>query len=551
MSHGHAGKGGISGSRHAHEGDLKIQFGILCNAATLERWQLRCLEQLLAVADIHAVLLITPHISAPRSSPLPDCLASLPAITLTEVPVGGDHRNRDETAVEKIRSYDLDFILNFVVDSYPPKLLQVARYGVWAYHFGDWTKYRGGPPGFWEVYEGAPVSAALLVRLQPSADCVAVLREGHLRTNLLSYEGNRQQLCARFTQWPAQMCIDIRNGITDRFTEQPLVSRAAERAAPTSAQRLICKFRIAGRMAAEGWRSLFRHDHWNVARVDRPIASFLHAAHAGPIQWLPRPRNFEFQADPFGVLRDGRLVIFFEHFNYRDNRGTIATIDPARGERRAPVRIGPQAVVHLSYPYLIEAEGRLLCIPESHEAAEVALYQVERFPDQWVKVTNLLEGTPIVDATLFRHEESWWLAGSEPTDKGASCELHLWHAKAIEGPWHPHAGNPVKIDVRSARSGGTPFYEDGVLYRPAQDCSKTYGGRIIINRVLALTPTAFCETQAAIVEPDPMGPYPDGLHTLSKVGDITLIDGNRFIFSPAEFRRVFVHYLRSALKRAR
>lgn len=529
---------------------MKLRFGILCDGAAFEGWQLRCLEQLLAVAEIRAVLLITINISTPRSSPLPAQLESLATVTLPEASEGSDYQHGAEAAVENIRGYDLDFILSFVVESCPSNLLEAARYGVWAYRFGDWTRYRGGPAGFWEVYEAEPVSAALLVRLQSDADAVIVLREGHLRTNLLSYEGNRQQLHARFTQWPAQVCVDIGNGLTHRFTKQPLVSGAAPRIAPTSAQLLICKLRIAARTAGEGWRSLVRHDHWNIARVDRPISSFLRTDHAGPgpIQWLPRPKSFEFQADPFGVLREGRLIVFFEHFSYRTNRGTIATI--ANGEGRVPVKIGPQPGVHLSYPYLVEVEGRLLCIPETHEATEIALYQVERFPDRWIKVANLIEGAAIVDATLFRHEDIWWLAGSEPSAKGASCELHLWYAKAIEGPWRSHAANPVKIDIRSARPGGTPFYEDGVLYRPAQDCSRSYGGRIIINRVVTLSPTAFRETEAAIVEPDPMGPCPDGLHTLSKVGHITLIDGNRFIFSPAEFRRVFVHYVRSALQRA-
>jgi len=90
-----------------------------------------------------------------------------------------------------------------------------------------------------------------------------------------------------------------------------------------------------------------------------------------------------------------------------------------------------------------------------------------------------------------------------------------------------------------------------VLYRPAQDCSRTYGGRVIINRVLTLTPLAFRETQVATVEPDRTGRYPAGLHTLSQVGDITLIDGKRVVFSPAEFRRVLLHYLRALGGRAR
>jgi len=385
------------------------------------------------------------------------------------------------------------------------------------------------------------------VRLRHAADAVVVLREGYFRTHSYSHQANRERLLAQVTHWPAQVCIDIRNGVAGRLASSPLVTTARARGAPTRGQWVNFACRIAARAMRTGLRSLFRHDQWNIGYIDRPISSFLHSADPATVKWLVPSNRSEFQADPFGVRRDGRLTIFYEHFSYRNNRGAIAAIDPAGGTA-VTVQIGPKPAVHLSYPYLIEAEGRLLCIPESYEAAEVGIYELERFPDRWVKIANLLEGIPIVDATLFRHEGLWWLAGSEPTD---SCALNLWHATAITGPWHPHSGNPVKMDIRSSRPAGTPFYEDGALYRPAQDCSKTYGGRVVINRILTLTPTAFEESQVATVEPDPAGPYPAGLHTLSSVGDGTLLDAKRVIFSPAEFRRVFFHFLRSLTKLVR
>jgi hypothetical protein len=77
-----------------------------------------------------------------------------------------------------------------------------------------------------------------------------------------------------------------------------------------------------------------------------------------------------------------------------------------------------------------------------------------------------------------------------------------------------------------------------VLYRPAQDSSVTYGSRVVINRVVTLTTTTFREEPVAFVAPDANGPYPDGLHTLSAVGGMTLVDGKRLAFAPAEFRRV-------------
>jgi hypothetical protein len=528
---------------------LKIHFAILYDGKNLESWQSRCLEQLLAVADVRAALLIDAHGRADGLVPLPDKMTGLPTVSLIEGPAS-DRHTVSAAAIKNILDRDLDFVLCYCAEACPPELFEAARHGVWAFQLGDWTRYRGVPSGFWEVYDAEPVTAARLVRLQRDVDSVIVLREAYLRTDLLSHGRNLDQILARITRWPAQMCIDLRNGVTDRLTSRPLTSKARVRRPPTRAQLLGYRCKIILRTAGVLLRSLFRHDQWNVGRLDRPISSFLHPVPMGPIQWLKTPSRFEFRADPFGTWRDGRLTILYEHFSYRNNRGTIAAIDPGNDASGAPVQIGPQPAVHLSYPYLIEVEGRLLCVPESHEAAEIGLYAIERFPDRWVKIANLLQGIPIVDATIFRHEGTWWLAGSEPTAKGTTCELHLWHAPAITGPWYPHATNPVKTDIRSARPGGTPFHVDGVLYRPAQDCSRTYGGRVVINRVVTLTPTAFHETPAATVEPDPAGPYPAGLHTLSRVGDITLIDAKRAIFSPPEFRRVLMHFLRSAGRRA-
>jgi hypothetical protein len=88
-----------------------------------------------------------------------------------------------------------------------------------------------------------------------------------------------------------------------------------------------------------------------------------------------------------------------------------------------------------------------------------------------------------------------------------------------------------------------------VLYRPAQDCSRTYGGRVIINRVHTLTPVAFHEEAVVAVNPDSAGPYPSGLHTLSQVGTITLIDGKRMRFIPAEFRRTLFANVKTVLNR--
>jgi hypothetical protein len=334
------------------------------------------------------------------------------------------------------------------------------------------------------------------------------------------------------------------------FSRPPLISRR-RRGAPGQLARLVCRARTVARRFRSLLKDLFAHEQWNIGLIRAPIHAVLSGVHRLHIEWFDAPLRHEFVADPFGVMRDGKLTVLCEYLDQRNPRGVIVASDE-RGSAasRTAVQIGPEIPVHLSYPYLLEVDGKLLCVPETHEAREVALYELVEFPSRWRKVAVLLRDQPFVDATPFFFDGLWWLAASEVASKGKNSELHLWWAPKLEGPWTPHAQNPVKVDVRSARPGGTPFVHEGFLYRPAQDCAATYGRRIVINRVLELTPDEFREEVATAVEPDRAGPCPAGVHTLSAVGDYTLIDGKRVLFVPQEFWRT-ARWLCGAVTRPR
>jgi hypothetical protein len=434
------------------------------------------------------------------------------------------------------RFRQLDCVLWFDDSPAPAWLAGAPRFGTWRFHHGDWVDYRGGPGGFWEVHDGAVTSSAMLVRATAEADAVVVLREGCLRTER-NVRRNREQWHGYFVEWAVQAVADIRHGRLQRFSEEPRRSSRA-RSAPGLAAQSVCRARAFARRCRSLLCDLFVHEQWNIGLIRAPIHTVLSGQHAPRIEWFEAPQRHEFVADPFGVVRDGKLVVFFEYLDQRNPRGVIVASDERGSEAsRTAVQIGPDSPVHLSYPYLLEVGDKLFCVPETHEAQEVALYELAEFPARWRRVATLLNGRALVDATLFASGDLWWLAASEVASKGKTSELHLWHAPDFRGPWTPHAQNPVKVDVQSARPGGTPFVHEGTLYRPAQDCSATYGRRIVINRVLELTPESFKEERATTFEPDAAGPRPAGVHTLSAVGDYTLVDGKRFLFVPQEFSR--------------
>jgi hypothetical protein len=121
----------------------------------------------------------------------------------------------------------------------------------------------------------------------------------------------------------------------------------------------------------------------------------------------------------------------------------------------------------------------------------------------------------------------WWLMYTDQSI-GENSSLCILYSKSLFGQWKSHPGNPVKQDIRSARPAGTPFIKDKILYRPSQDCSRVYGGKIRINKVKIMTTSQYLEETVTIINPSQ--PYSQGTHTISSVGNYTLIDGCRSVF---------------------
>jgi hypothetical protein len=267
--------------------------------------------------------------------------------------------------------------------------------------------------------------------------------------------------------------------------------------------------------------------------VDRPIASFLEDPVARDVRWVEAPRG-SYYADPFGL--PGERAIVCERFDHETGRGRLVAVSlrgPRGGEER-PLDLGIRG--HASFPFLApDADGRLLCVPEAEASRRLVIWRRD-VDGGWRQLAVAAEGVRAIDPSLFAWEGRWWLAYTDG-DLGASDNLCLLHAAAPDGPWLPHPGNPVKVDVRSSRSAGTPFVREGRLYRPAQDCAGGYGAAVVINRVERLTPDGFAEEPVARVAPDPNGRRRDGLYTLSSWGGQTLIDVKAHGLVPAALRR--------------
>ena len=105
--------------------------------------------------------------------------------------------------------------------------------------------------------------------------------------------------------------------------------------------------------------------------------------------------------------------------------------------------------------------------------------------------------------------------------------IRLACADRLEGPWQPHARNPVFQDALAARPAGAFFRRDGALWRPAQDCAAYYGAGLALCRVTQLDDAGFAQKIETVLTAGEPGWPGTGLHTLNWAAGIEVVDGSR------------------------
>ena len=245
----------------------------------------------------------------------------------------------------------------------------------------------------------------------------------------------------------------------------------------------LLRAQIASKLA--WFRARISGEVYGIAILDWPPAKFIETQVCAVPQWLQIPASQGFIADPF--FWPGRPgIMLCETYFHHTGLGelTVLSVDAGAITRSEPMQLGINS--HLSYPSTWSENGRVFCLPEMAVSRRQVLYELRPgISPEPLCVIN--EGVGMADPTLMKMGGLYWIAYTD-VDVGVYDNLCLLFAERLEGPWHPHQKNPVKIDVRSCRPGGTPFWVGDYLFRPAQDCSREYGGAVVVNQVELCTP---------------------------------------------------------------
>jgi hypothetical protein len=147
----------------------------------------------------------------------------------------------------RIADLELDLLVRFGFGILRGPILTSARGGIWSYHLGDPARFRGGPPGFWEVYEDFPETRATLQCLTEALDAGVILKQAALRTNVVSYVEQLENLAGAAVPLLSLAAAEFQNDPTAIDRLKACESKAAVRHAPTNLQFLTVAGRVLGR----------------------------------------------------------------------------------------------------------------------------------------------------------------------------------------------------------------------------------------------------------------------------------------------------------------
>ncbi len=473
-----------------------------------------------------------PHMTALASRKLQEIVGPNEPLKVQFIKKGKFSYYATDASLAAVQSLNLDVILSCQYRIIRGKILGMAKAGVWSFHTDDEEHYRGGPAGFWEIYHGDPLNGAILQKLTDKLDGGVILRKGWFATDLCSLSRTQDQVLFESAAWVKSALLELWNSPDYVVSLKPSSTSAKVYRDPTNLQMLRFLITLGYRKAIKFIKSFLFYEAWNVAIVQTPI----NEVNAGLAEWFPERKWPYFQADPFG--EPGRLLV--EEYNYQTGIGVIKTVFLDSNNLETSRKTFIDSKRHHSYPFILKTDEGVFVIPESLQRKSTSVYRL----DTGSVEGEVLKGLPIIDPSIHFDGELYWLfcTCSTPVSDG-NASLFLFHSKNIRGPYSPHLLNPVKSDVRCSRPAGSFFNKEGKWHRPAQDCSRTYGGAISILRIESLSPTEFEETVVSRIEP--VAPYSEGTHHLSTFGDSAcVVDGKRNAFSLRRLIWKLFHTLR-------
>lgn len=430
----------------------------------------------------------------------------------------------------RLETDKLDILINLSRSNLPEDIYYLARYGVWQYYHADDKILKGGPFGFWELFDNHSVMGCSLKVYRSNSENELTIAKSYASIEQVSVNRN-----LNFNYWKSASFLsrEIKkmsregpeqyfNTITKRMSPEEF-SISPSYSIPNNIQFIPAFIKRSLRYLRFKYHDIMHLDQWMLMyalgkNASRDLKSY---------KYIIPPKD-RFWADPFIVSENNKYYVFFEEALYSNpEKAHISLlVMNENGEAEKPQKI-LERDYHLSYPFVFKHDGQYWMIPETAANRTIEVYRCTNFPDKWELYDTLMTDIEAYDVTLFYHDHKWWLFTVVVENQGSPTwdELFLFHSDSpFSKSWIAHPQNPIVSDVRNARPAGKLFQINNCIYRPSQNSARRYGYGMKINKIVQLNEENYEEITIDSIKPQ-FNQKIMGLHTLNFEGQLTIMDG--------------------------
>ncbi|HCB1853641.1 TPA: hypothetical protein MYQ28_003990 [Citrobacter freundii] len=265
---------------------------------------------------------------------------------------------------------------------------------------------------------------------------------------------------------------------------------------------------------------LFGQDIWRIGIASCDLSLVLDGELSKQkVKWLDINVKSDYEADPFIFKISEVYYVAYEDFNYISGNAKLKCIDLNGNEYPFFDEINKN-LGHKSFPYIFEAEDGLYCIPEVGDRNGIYLYKFNSELKCFEFVRKILCDDMYVDSFIHNVNGVYYLFTSTINEP---FKQRLFYSDSLLNDFVEHKMSPIVKNSRVGRNGGGMLCFDDKLYRVSQNCSKTYGGSLVVSKILYINPSDYKEKEH--MEILPLSPYNNGIHTLSVKDEYIVFDG--------------------------
>ena len=409
--------------------------------------------------------------------------------------------------IHEILKNDLDVIVRLGFRILKGDILKAAKCGVWSFHHGDNDVNRGGPAGFWEVFQNNPVTGSVLQIINDELDDGKILAKSYSTTDPILVKRNCNNYYNKTLSFLPRKLKELHELGKDQFLEKveeqnKNIKFYSNRlyTKPTNTEFLKMSCYNFGKFLKRNLKNSYSFEQWGLLfDIKNEISKSM---------WRYKkilPPKDRFWADPHIISMDKNYFIFIEEYVYSKSKGHIALIKMDKEGNYDYLGKVLEKDYHLSYPFVFQFENNFYMIPETESNNNIELYKCTDFPKKWEYHGEIMNNVNAVDTTIFNYNDKWWMFTGMKENLGSSNsdELFLFHSdNPLSNDWESHSSNPIISDVRQARPAGKIFSFKDDIYRPSQNSSKFYGYGISVNQINNITKNEYQETIVTSILPN-------------------------------------------------